>query len=151
MRESWHELFAVDLATCAFGEMNFHYIAQIKERTRKVIRMGADGVGKPSFARIALNSAAGKGPKWERPATFLMRRPAGLWLSTIIPKLEEEVSKASWVNALGSSKIKDKDKKAGSAPSTETTPTKKLYPAGKPLRLEERDGVCGPNCIDRRV
>ena len=65
LHESRPEIFTVEFATDAFGEMNFHYIAQIKEGTRKVIRMGAGGVKNPSFARIALNSSDGKGPKWE--------------------------------------------------------------------------------------
>ena len=96
--------------------MNLHYISQIKGGTRKVIRMGAGGVEKPSFARIALNSTDGKRPRWEHPATFLMRHPAGLRIARIIPKLEEKAPNASWINAMESSKIKDNDKKAGSVP-----------------------------------
>ena len=40
---------------------------------------------------------------------------------------------------LESPKIKDKDKKAGSVPASEAPQVKKLYPAGKPVRLEERE------------
>ena len=90
VRESRPELFTVDFATDAFEEVNPHYIAQIKEGARNVIRMGSGGVGKPSIARIALNIADGKGPRWEYTATFLTRRPAGMWLARIIPKLGEK-------------------------------------------------------------
>ena len=90
VRESRPELFTVELATNAFEEMNFHYIARNKEGTRSVIRMGADGVKKPRFARIALNSADGKGQRLEYPATFLTRHPSGMRLARIIPKLEEK-------------------------------------------------------------
>ena len=40
---------------------------------------------------------------------------------------------------LESSEIKEKDKKAGIFPVLEVPLAKKLYPVGKPLRLEERE------------
>ena len=67
-----------------------------------------------------------------------MRHQAGLWLSRIIPKLEEKVSNADWKLVLESAKIKEKEKKEGSAPVTEELPTKSMYPAGKPLRFDEK-------------
>ena len=138
LHEARPELFTVDFVSGAFEEMNFHYIAQVKEGTRNVIRLGADRVEKPGFARLALNCVDGKGHRWEYPAAFLMRRSAGLWLSRIIPKLEEKVSKASRQTVLGS-KVKEKDRKAGSIPPLVEVPTKRVYPAGKPLRLDEQE------------
>ena len=137
--ESRPAFFAVEFATDAFGDMNFHYIAHIKEGVRKSTRMGADGVKKPGFGRIALNSVDGKGARWEYRTTFPTRRPDGLRLARIIPKREEMVPNDSWVNVLDSSKIKENGQKEGSVPSTELPMAKKLHHAGKPHRLEERE------------
>ena len=139
LREARPELSTVDFATETFEEMNFHYIAQIREGARKVTRLGADRVKKPDFARLALNVADGKSPRWEYPTTFLMRHPAGLWLARIIPKLEEKVSKAAWTSVLEPSKVNEKDREAGSAPPLGEVSTKRMYPSGRPLRVEEQE------------
>ena len=139
LREAMPELSTVDFATGTFEEMNSHYIAQIRDGARKVTRLGADRAEKPDFARLALNIADGKSHWWEYPTTFPMRHPAGLWLSEIIHMLEEKVSKAAWTSVLDSSKGSEKDRKAGSAPPNESLPTKRLYPAGRPLRYEEQE------------
>ena len=138
LHEARPELFTVDFVSDAFEEMNFHYISQVKEGTRKVIRLGADRVKKPDFARLALNCVDGRGPRWEYPTTFSMRHSAGLWMSRIIPKLEEKVSKAAWLTVLDS-KQKEKDRKAGSVPPVNETPVKRMYPAGRPLRSDEQE------------
>ena len=103
---------------------------------------------KPGFARIALCPVDGKGPRWEFPPTFLMHHAAGLWMARIVPRLEEKVSRATWTAALHDGKIHaksdEKDRKAGGVPpEKEENPPgineKKMYPAGKPLRMEERE------------
>ena len=139
VRDDRPELFTVEFVAESFGEMDFQYLSQIKEGARKVIMLGADNARKPNFARIALRRMDGKGARWEYPTTCLMRHSAGWWLSRIIPKLEEKVSRSAWASVLESSKIKDRDKKAGSAPLQDVVAPKKLYPAGKPLRLEESE------------
>ena len=139
LREARPELFTVDFASETFEEMNSHYIDQIREGTRKATSLGVGRVKKPDFARLALNCVNGRAPRWEYPTTFLMRHPAGLWLSRIIPKLEEKVSKTAWRSVLDSSKSSEKDRKAGSVPGAGAAPTKRLYPAGRPLRVEEQE------------
>ena len=49
LHEARPELFTVDFASGTFGEMDFHYIAQIREGTRKLMRLGADRVRKAGF------------------------------------------------------------------------------------------------------
>ena len=79
-------------------KMNYRYIDQIKDGTRKIVRIGGDGMRKPGFARIALCPVNGKAPRWEYPPTFLMRHAAGLWMSRIAPRMEEKVSRATWTS-----------------------------------------------------
>ena len=55
LREARPELPTVAFVSDAFEEMDPHYIAQLKEGTRKAIRLAADRVGKTDFARLALN------------------------------------------------------------------------------------------------
>ena len=139
LHEARPELFTVDFISEPFEEMNFHYIAQIREGTRKLMRLGAGRVRKPDFARLALNCVHGKAPRWEYPTTFLMRHRAGLWLSRIVPKLEEKVSRAAWKSVLDAPKTNEKDSKAGSVPGVSIHRTKRLYQAGRPLRVEEQE------------
>ena len=133
-----------------FGEMNYRYIALIRDGTRKIMRLGWDGMRKPGFARIALCSSDATAPRWEYPPTFLMHRETGLWISRVVPRMEEKVSRPNWPHALcgnkGRPKSGDEDRKAGSISvqdegANPTIPAngKKMYPAGKPLRLEERE------------
>ena len=140
MREARPELFTLEFVSESFEEMNFHYIAQIKDGSKKVIMLGADRVKKPDFARLALNCVDGRRHRWEYPTTFPMRHPEGLWLARIVPKLEEKVAKSAWVSVLESSNVKEKEKNAGIAPKVEATSSKRMYPAGKPPTLG-REGV----------
>ena len=89
------ELFTADLLFGAFGEMNSHYISQIEEGERKVTRVVAGSVVQLEFPRIGLKIGDGRGPRRGYPATFLTRRPAGLRLSRIIPKIEEKTPNAA--------------------------------------------------------
>lgn len=87
VRDVITELHEVDFAPDAFGEMKIHYISQIKEGTVKAIMLGGDRAAKPDFARLSLNCVGGRGSRWGYETAFLTRRPAGLWMSRIIPKL----------------------------------------------------------------
>ena len=78
-----------------------------------------------------------------------MSHEAGLWRSRVVPRMEEKVSRTTWQRELygtkGAPKTEEKDRKEGSAPSEEKQSEviigegkKRMYPAGKPFRLEER-------------
>ena len=139
LRVARPELFTAEFVSETFEEMNFRYEAHIREGARKVMRLGSGRVRKPDFSRLPLSCIDGKSPRWEYPATSLMRHPAGLWLSRIIPKLEEKVSEATWKEVLGNSKGNENGRKAGSIPSTESLPEKRMYPSWKPLRLDVQE------------
>ena len=101
---------------------------------------------KPAFARIALNPTVDNRTRWEYPTVFLMRHESGFWLSRIVPRMEEKVSKATW------KALVEHDKQRGAGGGTIESPEmeeimpdpiidkskRKLYPSGKPLRSEER-------------
>ena len=59
LREARPELFTVEFVSESFEAMNIHYIAQIKEGSRRVVMLGADRVTKPDFARLSLNCSDG--------------------------------------------------------------------------------------------
>ena len=48
------------------------------------------------------------------------------------------MSKAAWTSVLDS-KVNEKDRKAGSAPQSDPVSAKRMYPAGRPLRLDEQE------------
>ena len=144
--EARPDLFSVDTISATYEEMNYLYCAQIRDGARKIMRLGGDGVKKPAFARIALNPTSGNKTRWGYPTVFLMRHASGLWLSRIIPRMEEKVSKATW------KALTEQDKRKGAGGSGFDQPDgeaiieevagkdkRKIYPSGKPLRLEERD------------
>ena len=112
----------------------------------KIMRLGGDGMKKPAFARIALNPTSDNKTRWEYPTVFLMHHASGLRLSRIIPRVGEKVSKATW------KALAEQDKRKGAGGSGADQPDgeaaiievvgkdkRKMYPSGKPLRLEERD------------
>ena len=71
IHEARPEISPVDFILDTFEEMNYRYIAQIRDGTRKIMRLGGDGMRKPGFARIALCSPNSNWPRWEYPPLFL--------------------------------------------------------------------------------
>ena len=59
IHEERPEIPPVDFIVNTFEEMNFRYIAQIREGDRKIIRLGGEGMRKPGFARISLRPVDG--------------------------------------------------------------------------------------------
>ena len=137
---------SVDTISATYEEMIYLYCAQIRDGARKIMRLGGDGMKKPAFARIALNPTSGNKTRWEYPTVFLMHHASGLWLSRIIPRMEASASKETW------KALTEQDKRKGAGGSGLDQPDggaiieevvgkdkRKIYPSGKPLRLEERD------------
>ena len=148
VHEARPDLFSVETISAAFEEMNYVYCAQIREGTRKIMRLGGEGMKKPAFARIALNPTVSNKTRWEYPTVFLMHHDSGLWLARIVPRMEEKVSKATWKalteqekrkGAGGSGADLEEEKDLEPDRAVVEKGNRKIYPSGKPLRLEERD------------
>ena len=146
IHEARPDIFTVDIISGVYEEMNYLYCAQIREGTRKIMRLGGEGMKKPSFARIALNPTANNRTRWEYPTVFLMHHEAGHWLSRVIPRMEEKVSKSTWKTLAEQEKRKGAGGNVNEMIESEEEVVniaidkdkRRIYPAGKPLRLEER-------------
>ena len=89
LRESQPDLFAISFLLQAWEAMAYAYIAEVKDGTRRTIRMLPDLVKKTDLGRKPLPPGPTGRELWEYPATWLMTHPTGYWQSTAKPKLEE--------------------------------------------------------------
>ena len=72
-----------------------------------MIRIPTEAASETYLRRDALSPAPTGRVLRGYPAAWLMAHPTGYWLSTVKPKLEERVSRATWEKILGLS-VEDK-------------------------------------------
>ena len=114
--------------------MAYAYIAEIKDGTRRMIRMLPDVVKTTDLRRKALSPGPTGRVLWEYPTTWLMTHPTGYWQESVKQKLEERVSRATWKTILSGN---TKDKPGVGGESTTESASQDLYPAGMPLSQQE--------------
>ena len=134
LHESQPDLFTTPFLCQTWEAMSFAYIAEVKDGTRRMIRMLPDVVKKTDLRRKALSPGPSGRVLWEYPTTWLMSNPTGYWQGSVKPKLEERVSRATWKTIL-SAGLKDR-RGAGGEEQTDK-PSLDQYPAGIPLPNEE--------------
>ena len=134
LHESQPDLFAISFLCQAWGAMTYAYLAEIKDGTRRMIRMLPDVVKKTDLRRKALSPGPSGRALWEYPTTWLMTHPTGYWQSSVKTKLEERVSRATWKTILNSG-VKEKPRVGGEGGAEKTT--QEQYPGGIPLSIEE--------------
>ena len=100
LRDAHPELFTAPMMVQTWEAMNFNDISEIKECARRAIRTLADSIGEIDLRRRALTPSPSGKPLWGYPSTWLMTNEAGFRQSTVIPKLGEKVSSATWKTVL---------------------------------------------------
>ena len=126
--------------------MTYRYIAEVKDGTRRMMRMLNDGARETDFRRRALTPASTGKVMWEYPTVWLMGHDTGYWETMVVPKLEERVARSSWKMILG--KPTDNSRAAGEKDDVwgDTSGWKErgkkdtkydAYPAGIPLSKVE--------------
>ena len=91
LHESQPDLFTVSFLCQTWEAMTYAYLAEIKDGTRRMIRMLPDVVKKTDLRRKALSPGPSGRVLWEYPTTWFMTHPAGYWQASVKPKLEESV------------------------------------------------------------
>ena len=89
LHESQPNLFTIAFLFQAWGDMPYTYLSEIKDGTRRMIRMMPGVVKKTDLRRKALSPGPAGRVLWEFPTTWLMTHPTGYWQSVVKPKLEE--------------------------------------------------------------
>ena len=70
--EAQPEVFPLHFLASAWDAMNYRYISEVMDGTRRLLRMLPDGVRKTEFRRKAMSPGAHGQPRWEFPTTWLM-------------------------------------------------------------------------------
>ena len=142
IREAHPDSLTIAIVVADWQEMTYLYIADIKEGTRKMMRMLPETVRKGEFRRKALTPMPDGRSRWAYPTTFLMEHHTGFWQGIDVPRLEEKVSRSTWKACLAPI---TKRNAAGGEETQETTvaPGRVEYPSGKPLSLEETTAFRG--------
>ena len=134
LRETQPDLFTIAFLCQAWEAMSYSYLAEIKDGTRRTIRMLPDVVKKTDLRRKALSPGPSGRVLWEYPTTWLMSQPTGYWQGSVKPKLEERVSRATWGTILIAGL---KGKRGVGGDDIVDKPHQDQYPAGMPLANEE--------------
>lgn len=109
--------------------MSLRYISEVKDGTRRTMRMRNGGARKTDFRRLASTPAKTRQVSWDFPIVWLMGREAGYWETMAVQRLGERAYRASWGVILNSSS--EKSRAAGE--TDERRKAKEAYPAGMPL------------------
>ena len=100
LHETQPELITVTFHNQCWDAMTYRYIAEVKDGTRRMMRVLNDGARKTDLRRRALTPTSTGKVLWGYPTVWLMDHDTGYWNTTAVPKLEERVSRSSWKTIL---------------------------------------------------